>query len=150
MKVVPFRRPFEELPHDWRSAELREVADACAPSISRGEIDGWDIGVTEAGDPQLYLLGPAPNYDCVMCISRLGQFYVLEDGNGHVVAEYDSMSLLAAQVRAVLRRGKAAIAARVTALGCAIRELFEEKIEPVLAEPAEILAHFVPQIEALA
>jgi hypothetical protein len=60
------------------------------------------------------------------------------------------MKLLVEQVRAVLRRGKAATAARVTAIGCAIREVFEESIEPIVAEPAELLAHFAPPIAALA
>ncbi len=149
-KIVPFRRPPEEPPRDWQSSELHEVLDACAPSISRGEIVGWDVGVTETGDPQLYLLGPAPDHECILSVSRLGRLYVLENGNGRVVAEYDSMILLAEQLRALLHQGKAAIVARLTATGCAIKEIFEENIEPMLAEPAEILAHFAPQIATLA
>jgi hypothetical protein len=31
-----------------------------------------------------------------------------------------------------------------------MREFYEEKIEPALAEPMEVIAHFAPQFGALA
>ena len=37
-------------------------------------------GTTEHGDPQVYLIGPPPDYDCILSISRLGRLYVIEDG----------------------------------------------------------------------
>ena len=58
--------------------------------------------------------------------------------------------LLVEQARAALRRKKAAIAARIAVTWCAVREFFEEKVEPVLAEPVEVLTHFAPQLAALA
>jgi hypothetical protein len=49
-----------------------------------------------------------------------------------------------------LRRRKGAIAARVAVAWCALREVFEEKAEAVMAEPIEILAHVAPQLALLA
>jgi hypothetical protein len=150
MKVVQFPlQPATNVAREWQSGEVRTVVDACANSISCGDISGWAIGSTEAGDPQLYLLGPAPDHECVLCISRLGRLYVLEDGQGHVVFEHDAMSILAEQVRGTLRRQKSAIAARAVAAWLAVKETFEERVEPMLAEPAEVLAHVAPQLAAL-
>jgi hypothetical protein len=150
MKVVPFpSQPLQTAPREWQSGEVQPVVEACAASISRGEISGWEIGSTEAGDPQLYLLGPAPEQECVLCVSRLGRLYVLEDGQGRIVFEHDAMKVLAEQVRGSLRSKKAAIFARALVAWLAIKETFEERVEPALAEPSEILAHVAPQLVAL-
>ena len=50
---------------------------ACAVHIPGGQASGWELGETERGDPQLYLLGPAPEHDCILSISRLGRLYIL-------------------------------------------------------------------------
>jgi hypothetical protein len=151
MKLLQFpSRSAEGSPREWQSVELQQVVDACAASISRGEIGGWEVGTTEAGDPQLYLLGPAPDHDCVLCVSRLGRLYVLEDGQGRIVFEHDAMGLLAKEVSGVLRRKKAGLVARALVAWLAIKETFEERVEPMLAEPSEILAHVAPQFAALA
>jgi hypothetical protein len=147
MKIVTFPKT-PEMPKAWQAAELRMLTGACAAFVERGEASGWEIGATEAGDPQLYLVGPPPQQDCVLCISRLGRLYVLEDGAGRVLFERDSMLLLAEQMHALLQRRRGAIVARLTIAWCAIREAFEEKIEPLLAEPVEILAHVAPQLAA--
>jgi hypothetical protein len=150
LKVVQFpAHPAASTGREWQSGEVQTVVDACAASISRGHISGWALGTTEAGDPQLYLLGPAPDHDCVLCISRLGRLYVLEDGQGHVVFEHDAMSILAEQVRGTLRKQKSAIAARAVAAWLAVKETFEERVEPVLAEPMEVFTHVAPQLAAL-
>jgi len=149
MKVVQFPSPVSGAGREWQSGEVQSVVDACAGSISRGDISGWAIGTTEAGDPQLYLLGPAPDHECLLCVSRLGRLYVLEDGQGRVVFEHDAMALLAEQVRGTLRRQKSAMVVRAVAAWLAIKETFEERVEPVLAEPAEILAHVAPQLAVL-
>ena len=150
MKVIQFpTQPAASSGREWQSGEMQSVVEACAASISSGDISGWAIGTTEAGDPQLYLLGPEPDHECVLCISRLGRLYVLEDGQGHVVFEHDAMSILAEQVRGTLRRQKSAIAARALAAWLAIKETFEERVEPALAEPAEVFAHVAPQLAAL-
>ena len=75
------------------------------------------------------LLGPPPDYDCILSISRLGRLYVIEDGHGRVLFEHDNPMLLAEQATAALRRRKASLVARIAVAWCALREAFEEKTE---------------------
>ena len=150
MNVVRFPRTRALFPRGWQTNELSQLTDACAAAIRGGEISGWEMGTTERGDPQLYLIGPAPEHDCILSISRLGRLYVLEDGKGQVLLENDDVMVLADQTCAALRKRKAEIAARLTVCWCAVREFFEEKVEPVLAEPIEIITHFAPHFSALA
>jgi hypothetical protein len=150
MTVVPFsRREPESATGAWRHFEVQRVADACAEPISRGEVSGWETGVTEAGDPQLYLLGPAPERECVICLSRLGSHYVLEDGQGRILFEHDAIDVLAEQVRGTLKRKAAAIVAHATVAWIAFKEAFEEKVEPALAESAELASLVAPELAAL-
>ena len=109
MNVVQFPRVQEPLPQGWQSGELTKLTNACAASIPSGDVSGWEVGTTEYGDPQLYLLGPAPDHDCILSISRLGRLYVLEDGKGQVLFENDNLMLLAEQTCSALRRKKAEI-----------------------------------------
>jgi hypothetical protein len=137
-------------PRGWQTAERNEIMGACGASIAAGEASGLEIGTTEVGDPQFYLLGPAPEHDCVLCISRLGRLYVLEDGCGNVLFANACMDALSQKVRKVLHRKRAAIVARATVLCCCIRGFFEEKVEPLLVEGVELLMHIAPQIVAMA
>jgi hypothetical protein len=148
--VVKFPRPAEPNGQGWQSTELQQVMQTCAASIATGEASGWEVGATELGDPQVYLVGPPPDYDCILCISRLGRRYLIEDGNGRVVFEHDNPMLLAEQATAALRRRKAAIVARIAVAWCALREAVEEKTEAMMAEPLELLSHVAPQLVALA
>lgn len=147
MTVVRFQR--RETGEDWQSREMTALLAACGDSLDKGTACGWDVGKTEAGDPQLYLLGPAPDHECILCVSRIGRRYVLEDGQGRVVFEHDAMGVLADQVRGALKRKKAALVARAVVAWLAIKETFEERVEPILAEPAEIFSHVAPQLAAL-
>jgi hypothetical protein len=150
MKVVPFvprRSQFQTGP--WNARELDPVLDACATPIARGEVGGWDTGLTEAGDPQLYLLGPAPGHDCLLCISRLGGRYVLEDGQGRLLFEHDAIMPIAEKVQAALARKRPAMVARLVAGWVAAKAAFEERVEPILAEPIELFTHVGPQLAAL-
>jgi hypothetical protein len=140
----------ERLPDGWRNDELQQIVSACSGSVSVGEASGWEIGTTEGGDPQVYLIGPPPGYDCILCISRVGRHYVIEDGHGRVLLEHDSPMLLAEQALAALRRRKAALLAQIAVAWHAFREAFEEKTEALTAEPMEVLAHLAPQLAALA
>jgi hypothetical protein len=149
MNVVPFPRRDGEVANLWQRFEMQRVADACAESMSRGEVTGWEAGVTEAGDPQLYLLGPPPERECLVCLTRLGRIYVMEDGQGRVLFEHDAIGVLAEQMRGALRRKKAAIVARIAMAWIAVRETFEEKIEPALAEPIEMVSLVAPQFSGL-
>jgi hypothetical protein len=148
--VVRFPRPVEPGGQGWQPAELQQVVQTCAASIAAGEASGWEIGTTELGDPQVYLVGPPPDYDCILCVSRLGRRYLIEDGNGNMVFEHDNPMLLAEQATAALRRRKAAIVARIAVAWCALRETVEEKTEALMAEPLEMLNHLAPQLVALA
>jgi hypothetical protein len=149
MNVVSLR-PREPLPMHWQGAEINAMLAACADALDKGLATSWHVGSTEAGDPQLYLLGPAPDYDCILSITRLGRLYVVEDGRGQILFEHDAMSHLAEQVRSTLRRHRTAIAAKVMIAWAALREAFEERIEPAFAEPMEMLSHLAPQLAALA
>jgi hypothetical protein len=150
MTVITFvpKVPRDSTP--WHAAELETMKEALAPDLGPGEAGGWEVGATELGDPQFYLLGPPPDEECILCISRLGRLYVLEDGAGQVLFEHNSLVVLAEQAKAMLHSKKAQIVARVGALWLAARELFEEKLEPIVGESEELLTHFVPQLAALA
>jgi hypothetical protein len=149
MTVLDFTPP-RKLPAGWQFTEVQKLLSGCAASLANGEASGWEVGKTEAGDPQLYLLGPAPDYDCILCVSRLGGLYVLEDGSGTILFEHRNLILLGQQVRAAVCRRKAMIVAKATLIWAAIRQTVEEKIEPMLAEPIELATHLGPQIAAFA
>src|SRR5215475_14381352 len=148
MNVVEF--PGRWRPGGWTAIELKQVVAGVGPSFERGEAVAWEVGATETGDPQFYLLGPPPDHDCILCVSRLGALYVLEDGSGRILREHDSLQVLAETARSFLRAKKAAIVARVAVIWCAAREIFEEKMEAMLGEGEDLLVHVAPQLAALA
>jgi hypothetical protein len=148
MNVVQFPRTPDAPSAGWQTTEITKLTNACA-AVPGNDLSGWEIGATECGDPQLYLLGPAPDHDCVLSISRLGHLYILEDGKGTVLFEHDNLTQLAEQTCSALRKRKAEVVAQFAICWCAVREFFEEKIEPILAEPMEVLSHFAPQFAAL-
>ena len=150
MTVVNFPRTALPVPQGWQSSELQQFLALSSAAIATGQASGWEVGVTEHGDPQVFLVGPPPDYDCVLSISRIGRLYVIEDGAGRVLYEHDNPMLLAEQATAALRRRKTAIAARIAVAWCALREAFEEKTEAMMAEPMELLTHIAPQLVALA
>ncbi|HVQ80465.1 MAG: hypothetical protein WCF80_11435 [Pseudolabrys sp.] len=149
MNVVKFPPVALQATDGWQSAELQQFLAVSSGAIAAGEASGWHVGVTERGDPQVFLVGPPPDYDCILSISRLGRLYVIEDGAGRVLFEHDNPMLLSEQAAAALRRRKTAIIARVAVVWCALREAFEEKTEEIMAEPIELLTHIAPQLAAL-
>lgn len=150
MSVVKFQRRRAPSGEGWRAAELQQFIAVSANAVAAGEASGWESGSTERGDPQLFLIGPPPDYDCILSISRLGETYVIEDGAGRVLCEQHSAVKLAEQAAAALRRRKAALISRLAVAWCALHEVFEEKTEAMMAEPMDILAHVAPQLAALA
>ena len=150
MTVIVFQSKLPQRDGPWRPGELEAIVDNLAPEHGGGEAGGWDVGVTELGDPQFYLLGPPPHAECILCISRLGRIYVLEDGAGRVLLEHSSLLVLAEQARSFLRKKKTQIAARAALIWCALRESFEEKLEAIMGEGEELLTHVAPQLAALA
>lgn len=150
MTVIPFVRKEVQAGDGWQSSELTGLLQAFAPELRTGQAVGWETGATEAGDPQFYLIGPPPEHDCILCVSRLGTLYVLEDGAGHLVFENADFELLARQAQALLKSGHGRILAQIAIAWGVLRQAFEEKVEPLLLEGEELLAHLAPQLAALA
>jgi hypothetical protein len=144
MTVIAFPR---RLPgaSGWRDDELRYLT-TLTPA---GSGLSWETGATERGDPQFYVIGPAPDHDCLLCVSRLADGYVLQDGAGRLIGEALSLDRFAVEAARAAMRGGRSFMARVTLLVCAIRLAIEEKVEPIFDETQELLVRFVPQVAAL-
>jgi hypothetical protein len=142
-RIAPAGRPSGP----WHSDELQQLV-ALYVAQSRRQVSGWDVGQTERGEPQFYVLGPGPDYDCVMCVSRLANGYVLEDGTGRIMGEAPALHHFAEQaVRSAAGVGRSLVA-RVTLLICAIRLTIEEKVEPIFEESQDLLVRVAPQLAA--
>ena len=151
MSVIAFRREVGMEPKGlWRAEELRQLTGCLADKSVAGGIGSWAVDATEDGCPQLYVLGPAPDHDCILSVSRLGRLYIVEDGGGQVLVEHDSLLRVAEGIRAALRRKRAGMVARIALAWCAAREFFEEKLEPLVAESSEVVFHVAPQLAAFA
>ena len=145
MNIVEFPRREAASSSEWRADELRQLTELFGAA---GAQVTWEVGTTEAGDPQFYLLGPAPDYDCMLCVSRLAHGYVLEDGAGRVLGEAPALHHFAEQAASAALRGGRSFIARITLLLCTIRLAIEEKVEPIFEESQEILVRFAPQLAA--
>ena len=142
MNVVAFERKF--VAGAWSEAELNAIAGALG-GLREGD---WETGLTEAGDAQLYLLGPRPDQACELCVSRIGGRYILEDGAGRLLFEHRSLPLVAMHARTTLRVTRWPLVARIVVVWCTIRDLIHDRIEPMLGESEELLA-CLPQFAAL-
>lgn len=149
--VIAFRR--DPRADRWREPELRHIVSALEPMLARAPERGWEVGSTEAGDPQFYLLLPEPEEACEICISRVGSVYVLEDNRGRVLFDGENLARLAEEAVAFLRRGRAGIVARAMLAWFGIRhfadELAHDRIEALMAEGEDMLVHVAPQLAAL-
>jgi hypothetical protein len=130
----------------WSAGELQQLLALFQAEAGTGAVSGWAVGATEQGDPQFYLLGPG--HECVLCVSRLAQMYVLEDGEGRLIGEAPALASFAEFAHAAVRRGRSLVA-RVTLAWLTVRLAIEEKLEPIFEESEELLARFAPQIAAL-
>jgi hypothetical protein len=150
MTVVAFTpRARNEHCNGWRPIELTRIVDAISAEVASHKIAGWDVGTTEAGDPQFYVLTALPDNDCVLCISRLGATYVLEDGSGRVLCERDDLAPIMQAAKKQLRRGHFGIVARIMVVWFGIRQSVEEKVDAVLVESEELVLHVAPQLAAI-
>jgi hypothetical protein len=146
--VVAFRAP--EPPHCWRQDELQQLVSLYSAHGSRSGRASWNVGQTETGDPQFYIVGAAPEFDCTMCLTRLGRLYVLEDGAGSVIAEDIHLDrVVEAASRMLAPRGRLAFVARSLIGLCAFRAVLDQKVELMLAESLEHVSRFAPQLAAL-
>jgi hypothetical protein len=151
MNVVPFPPRTVQGLKPWSSHELETLVSVYEAHAARGDASAWDIGATELDDPQFYVLGPAPDFEAVVAISRVGRTYVVENGTGHVIGEGESLNTLATRAKTPAGRLKtASLVARVTLGVTALRVAIEEKIQPILVEAEELLVRFAPQLAALA
>jgi hypothetical protein len=140
MTVIPFERA--SIAGAWSEAELNVVEGALG-RLRDGE---WDTGLTEAGDAQLYLLGP--DQACELCVSRIGARYILEDGAGRLLFEHRSLPLVAMHARSALRITRWSLVGRIVVVWCTIRDVIHDRIEPLLGESEELLVHLTPQLAA--
>jgi hypothetical protein len=154
MTVIAFPPKTEGGENGWTIDERNQFEALLAARARCGEVSECAFEMTEAGDPQFFLIGPAPAYDCVLSISRVGGRYVMEDGSGRLLGEtasFEETTQAASAVR--LRRPATGLFARVGLAWCAFREFVEEKAEPLAAEfteVAEVLTHVMPQVVAFA
>jgi hypothetical protein len=149
MTVVSF--PTLKVEGDWQEKELQLLMQVFARHARSGEASDWRIAATDDADPQFYVLGPAPASECILSISRVRQTYVLEDGSGNLLADGRSLREIADKAaRVTFEAKRASVVARMLVLWWVAREAFEEKIEPLMGEPAEVLSEVVPHLAALA
>jgi hypothetical protein len=154
MTVIAFTQKSEFETNGWTLEERRQFEALHAARANCGEASDWAVATTDAGDPQFFLLGPAPACDCVLSISRIGHRYVIEDGNGGAICEaLDIREVFDVASRLRLTRVRTGLVARLALAWCTFREFAEEKVEPIgaeIAEVAEVLSHVAPQIAAFA
>jgi hypothetical protein len=154
MSVIAFAPKFEIEAIGWSVEERRQLEALHAARASCGEASEWAVATTESGDPQFFLLGPAPACECVLSISRIGRRYVIEDGHGGAVSEASDIGEVFDVVsRMRFARARSVLVAKLALAWCALREFAEEKLEPIgveIAEAAEVLSHVAPQVAAFA
>lgn len=149
MNVVPFPVKTREA-GSWRPEELRELVALFAAHARAHKTDVlWDIGTTERGDPQFYLIGPAPHFECLLCCSRLDARYVLEDGAGGLLTEKPSLQQALSEAARLLMPGRSGVVARLLLAATALRVTLEQKLDLVLEESTDWLVRFAPQLAAL-
>jgi hypothetical protein len=147
MNILPFTR--DPLTGGFDSKELRAIGEIGAPALASGIVSDVAYGTTERGEPQAYFLGNGPDQECVLCISRIGRRYIIEDGCGTVLAEVAALRRVAEKAARFFHDGRARLATHLLAGWVAAREFFEEKVEPAMAESMEAATHFAPQLAAL-
>jgi len=146
--VVEFHAP--ELPACWRQDELQQLLSLHSAFQERNTGASWSVGRTELGDPQFYLIGNSPELDCVMSVTRIGRLYVLEDGEGAVVAEdtrFTQVTQVASKMLARKQRRLSFVARSLLGL-CAFRAVLDQKAELMMAESMEHVTRFAPQLAA--
>jgi hypothetical protein len=146
MSVIAFeRRRSASL---WIEAELNTISAALDVALTSGR--SYEIGMTEKGDAQFYLLGPLPDQACELCVSRIGRRYILEDGSGRVLFEHENITLVALHAKAAVRSRRWPLVARAVLLWCTVRQIIHDKVEPLITESEELLVEWAPQLAALA
>jgi hypothetical protein len=147
MTVVPFSTQAPQRTGSWDPGELEQLVGIFKLYAAEGLAADWNVGVTEIGDPQFYVSGPAPDCESVASVSRIGQLYVLEDGRGRVLGEDSSLSAITAATETMLKqRKRVSLGAHVLLAIGAVRVTIQEKTEPLIAEGEELLIRMAPQL----
>jgi hypothetical protein len=108
--VVAFHAP--ERPHCWGQDELQQLMALHSACEQRRSGCSWSVGQTELGDPQFYMVGDAPELDCIMCVTRIGRLYILEDGAGTIVLEDARLETIVQAGAKMLSRRRLSFVAR--------------------------------------
>ena len=85
MTVTAFQSKVLQSDGPWRPAELKALVESLAPGRPAPE-RGAGMSESPKRRSAIHLLG-APDDECILCISRLGRVYVLEDGAGKLLFE---------------------------------------------------------------
>jgi len=141
-------RDFASGPGPWRCDELRELEAIFAAFVHQGGASEYAVGATERGDPQFYVIAPEPDPECVLCVSRVGRLYLVEDGVGGLITKVSDLKQLADQ-RPNILSPRHRIVAKGVAAWLAVRGSFEEKVEAMMGEPMELITNVAPQLAAL-
>jgi hypothetical protein len=147
MSVVAFERRQDAAA--WTEAELNTIVAALQMAMAPATGRSWEIGATENGDVQFYLLGPRPEQACELCLSRVGRRYILEDGSGRLLFEHRNLDLVVLHAKAAVSSSPQ-LMARAIMVWCAVRNTIQEKFEPLLVEGEELLVQVAPQLAAFA
>ena len=147
MSVVAFER--QPVTGVWSESELNTIVAVLNAALAPATGREWETGMTENGDAQFYLLGPVPEQACELCLSRIGRRYVLEDGCGRLLFEHRNLDLVVLHARAAVP-STSWLMVRVITMWCAVRSVFHEKLEPMLAETEDLLIQLAPQLAAFA
>jgi hypothetical protein len=141
MSVVAFER--KPVTGVWSESELNTIVAALSAALAPSTGRQWETGATENGDAQFYLLGSLPDQACVLCLSRFGRQYVLEDGSGRLLFEHRNLDLVALHARAAIPSMRW-LMVRAIMVWCAIRNAVQEKLEPMMTESEELLVQLAP------
>jgi len=147
MSVVAFER--KPVTGVWSESELNTILTALSAALAPATGREWETGMTENGDAQFYLLGSLPDQACELCLSRIGRRYILEDGSGRLLFEHRNLDLVVLHARAAVP-STSWLMVRMITVWCAVRSVFHEKLEPMLAETEELLVQLAPQLAAFA
>ena len=147
MSVVAFER--KPVTGAWSESELNIIVTALNAALAPATGREWETGTTENGDAQFYLLGSLPDQACELCLSRIGRRYILEDGSGRLLFEHRHLDLVVLHARAAVP-STSWLMVRMITVWCAVRSVFHEKLEPMLAETEELLVQLAPQLAAFA
>ena len=134
----------------WSETELNAIVGALNDALASGNGREWEVGMTEKGDAQFYLLGPLPDQACELCVSRIGRRYILEDGSGRLLFEHRSLALVALHAKAAVRSRRTWLVGRVVLLWWTIRHMIHDKVEPLLSESEELLVELAPHLAVFA